>query len=161
VLLTETFNSALVQSAPKKKKIKADMIALKYSDKRATIISELHGFSDRLAEVIYPQVRIHFDSNHREIAYTPTRFDDDLESHLEPMLAAVPPIESSRGGKGIKPTDFAAVLNVGWTALLTRLPELRVATEENTERAKLEVLHGLLLKAVELSEIRRQWENAR
>ncbi len=59
------------------------------------------------------------------------------------------------------PTDFRAILNVGWIALLCKLDEFEIDTGGEPDYlihgAKAEALHSLLLKALELSEIRRQW----
>jgi hypothetical protein len=52
-------------------------------------------------------------------------------------------------------------LNVGWIVLLVELRDLRVRPSGDgkfgSDRA--ESLHSLLLKAVELSEVRRLWDN--
>jgi hypothetical protein len=94
--------------------------------------------------------------------YTASKFDDDLTKHLEAMLVAIPPVEDRVTGTSPVPTEFASILNVGWVVLLTKLGDLRVKTQASDALGyeKLERLHGLILKAVELSEARRQWEGA-
>ncbi len=92
--------------------------------------------------------------------YTVDKYDKDLAAHIRPMLLAIPPIES-----GVKLTErqaaaFASILNVGWAVLLTKLGDLQVRVGDDPLQAeRLEKLHGLLLKAVELSEARRAWES--
>jgi hypothetical protein len=54
---------------------------------------------------------------------------------------------------------FPSILNIGWAALLTKHSELRikVSPSRNEDYQKLEQIHRLLLKAVELSEAFRVW----
>jgi hypothetical protein len=51
-------------------------------------------------------------------------------------------------------------LNVGWAALLTRLDRMAKPKGPFVDlvSGKMEQLHELLLRAVELSEARRVWE---
>ena len=60
----------------------------------------------------------------------------------------------------MKPTEFSTIINIGWAVLLSKLSELRVRTgDDPIGSEKMEKLHGLLLKAVELSEARRLWNS--
>lgn len=93
--------------------------------------------------------------------YTPQRFHQDLSVHLKPLLSAVPPVETGTDLNDVKAVDFATILNVGWVTLLTQLGSLRIKTRTSDPflSEKMECLHGLLLKAVELSEARRTWSS--
>jgi hypothetical protein len=56
---------------------------------------------------------------------------------------------------------LAGILNVGWAALLAKLgdfPEVTVPPGADADALKMEKLHELLLKAVELSDARLTWE---
>jgi hypothetical protein len=56
---------------------------------------------------------------------------------------------------------LAGILNVGWAALLAKLgdlPDAAVPPGADPIAQKMEKLHELLLKAVELSDARLTWE---
>ena len=85
---------------------------------------------------------------------------EDLSDHLESLTYLVPPIEHRKAGS-VRATSLAGILNVGWAALLTQLDKMPVAVGASSGDAmsvKMEKLHELLLKAVELSEARVVWE---
>lgn len=158
--LTEDFNSSLLVATPDKNQIFLDLYAT-YSDTEvAAVLSELHDFIPSIVDQIYVRVDDHLQTNAADAIYSVSRFNDDLTKHLEAMLVAIPPIEDRVQGALPLPTEFASILNVGWVVLLTKLRELRVKTRsaDALSYEKLERLHGLILKAVELSEARRQWE---
>lgn len=164
VALSEDFNSPLLAKTPSADEVFKDALsgALRrvYDRQTAAVVAELHSSIGALTQYIYPQAEQYLRSSAPKLIYTPANFAADLKHHLAPMLAAIPPVERRVGRSKQGPTDFASILNVGWVTLLTKLGKLRVATENDTERDRLESLHGLLLKAVELSEIRREWEAA-
>ena len=64
-----------------------------------------------------------------------------------------------------KPAEFVSILNVGWIALLCRIEDFDANVSDTPKHlrggARSEKLHDLLLKAVELSEARRKWQNTR
>lgn len=156
--LTDDFNSVLVSRVTDSSLIYADVKARSGDDVLAHVLAELHTFLPSTTSMIYDLVRSYLNTNAPLAIYTPAKYNDDLEVHLEPMLLAIPPIETGVKLEERQPTDFASILNVGWAVLLTKLGELKVRTDRDPFGSqKLERLHGLLLKAVELSEARRIW----
>jgi hypothetical protein len=75
------------------------------------------------------------------------------------ISALVPPIEY-RDADGLHAAQLSSILNVGWAALLTRLDQMKNAKGAlgDPTASKMEQLHELLLRAVELSEAKRLWE---
>jgi hypothetical protein len=157
--LDETFNSGILIPAPTTADIFNDARGGGADDGAAAIMSELHGSMSHLVPIIYSQARDHLIRTAPQAIYDSNQYDDDLTRHLKPMLAVIPPIESLVGGKTV-PTDFASILNVGWVTLLTKLDEFRIVTDGNGTWERMEALHSLLEKAVELSEVKRLWESA-
>jgi hypothetical protein len=157
--LDETINSGILIPTPATADIFNDLRGGGADDGTAAIMSELHASMPLLVPIIYTQARDHLTATAPQTIYTSKQFDADLASHLKPMLAVIPPIESLVGLKTI-PTDFSSILNVGWATLLTKLDEFRIVTDENREWERMEALHSLLEKAVELSEVKRLWESA-
>jgi hypothetical protein len=157
--LVETFNSGILIPTPTTAEIWNDVRGTGADDATAAIMSELHGSMPHLLSIIYTQARSHLIATAPIAIYTVEQYDADLTSHLKPMLAAIPPIESA-SGDGTVPTDFASILNVGWATLLTKLDDFRIATDGNDYWERMEALHNLLEKAVELSEVKRLWESA-
>jgi hypothetical protein len=115
-----------------------------------------------IAQATYGSVRDYLDQNKPNLIYTAANYESDLANHLPALLAAIPPIENGLEIGQRAPCDFATIINVGWVALLTKLDQLKVRTtpDDLLGAEKVERLHDLLLKAVELSETRREWENA-
>jgi len=157
--ITEDFNSSLLVHPPSADHVYDDF--LKHSANRsvAAVIAELNSSMIRAAACIYDSLDAYLKNKCPEIIYKPANLDADLDCHLDALLAAIPPIESGSNLEDREPASFAAILNVGWAALLTKLPDLRVKVSEPAAVHKLERLHGLLLKAVELSEARRAWKS--
>ncbi|MCA9131111.1 MAG: hypothetical protein KDB22_28700 [Planctomycetales bacterium] len=126
----------------------------------AAIAVELVPLIQTIAGDIRAEARAILEASNPEMIYQPAHLKDDLNHHLEAICALIPPIEH-RGPDGAEPSTLAGVLNVGWAALLCKLQEFpdtsRPAGYDETA-AKMEKLQELLLKAVELSEARRQWE---
>ena len=158
-LLTPEFNSASLMRTPEKIRIIADaMINHDVTKAEAHLIAELHDSIPKVVETIYSNVHSHLESVCPDAIYKPSDFDADLNSFLMPMLSAIPPIEMGARLEDRRPTDFSTILNVGWVTLLTKLDELKVRSERKDRRTeKLEKLHQILLKAVELSEAKRRW----
>lgn len=156
--LDETFNSGILIATPSKSDIWSDVRAGGATDYAAAILSELHESAELLIPIIYKQAREHLLAVAPATIYTPQTYDEDLGSHLKPMLAAVPPIESAQGANLVA-ARFSSILNVGWVTLLTKFDEFRIADEGQGNWERMEVLHSLLEKAVELSEVKRLWES--
>jgi hypothetical protein len=98
------------------------------------------------------------------LAYTPKMFSSDLRKFSGDLREAIPPIESGLSLEARTPATLAAILNVGWMAIIADLPRVKIkvnAPAHLQDGAKAERVHGLLLKAIELCEIRRQWEKAK
>ena len=161
--LQEDFNSPLVGDEMDVEAIYASLTRpAEYDKDEAKVIAELHALAPEWERDIYAAARRHIQAVDRELIYTPKQFDLDLKNYLAPMMAAVPPVEIGSDLDHKTPADFSSILNVGWVALLTKLKDLRVRTRQPDPVGvdKLERLHTLLLKAVELSEVRRRWEQA-
>jgi hypothetical protein len=95
-----------------------------------------------------------------DLEYLPTQYAADLKMHLRSFLYAIPPFETDGDLRTRKPTEFASILNVGWFIAAFRLDELKIRAPDGPDRkGKLLVaLDQLVMKAIELSELRRQWE---
>jgi hypothetical protein len=160
--LIAEINSALIVAAPTETEIMQDMIDDGHSREESAAIAALHGSMARIAQATYGSVRTYLRGNTSRLIYTVSMYDTDLRNHLPALLAAIPPIENGLDIHRRTPCDFAAIINVGWVVLLTKLNDLRVRAKPDDQLGseKVERLHDLLLKAVELAEVRREWENA-
>jgi hypothetical protein len=131
-----------------------------YGEVQAAICVELIELFDIMAPAIFSVARDYLTKLSPHLVYTPSQLATDVQLHLKPLRRLIPPIEYSEANSW-KPTSLATILNVGWIALLDlcdehsgstlAIPPLETASE-------MEQLHELLLKAVELSEARRLWE---
>ena len=160
--LTATINSSLIVAAPSEADIVQDMLDDGHSPEESAVIAALHGSMVPIAQATYGSVRDYLNQNNPNLIYTAANYEHDLTDHLPALLAAIPPIENGLEIAQRTPCDFATIINVGWVALLTKLDQLKVRTtpDDLLGAEKVERLHDLLLKAVELSEARREWENA-
>jgi hypothetical protein len=128
----------------------------------AAIAVELVPLIDVLADDIYAEAKRLLSASNPEMIYHPQNLREDLTHHLDAICALIPPIEH-RGPAGAEASTLAGVLNVGWAALLCKLDQFPVTGRPagyDETAAKMEKLQELLLKAVELSEARRRWEEA-
>lgn len=156
--LHDDFNSVLMIRTPSSDDIYQDKLKIPKEKEVAAILAEMHGSISKAVPVIYDTVRDYLLKNASDAIYTVQQYKNDLATHLEPILSAIPPLEVGNTLDSKRPAEFASILNVGWSMLLTKLPELRVKVDDDAfDSKKLECLHGLLLKAVELSEARRDW----
>lgn len=160
------FNSVLMPDLPGSRVLFDAFIKRKLSSELSAVLAELPSVISQLGPLIGEAVVQEFrtDKKKTPLLYTVDHFEEDLATHLSALLSAIPPIEVGDKLSDRLPTDFATILNVGWVALLCKIDDLYIDTsgvsDHLTHGAKAEVLHGLLLKAVELSEIRRQWREA-
>jgi hypothetical protein len=138
------------------------MMADGHSKEESAVIAVLHGSMGPIAQATYGSVRDYLTPNNPDLLYTASRYENDLKNHLPALLSAIPPIENGLDIGQRTPCDFATIINVGWVVLLTKMDQLKVRTSSNGALGaeKVERLHDLLLKAVELSEARREWESA-
>ena len=162
--LKEDFNSALIPELPDSTDLFNEYRDQNIKPELAAILSELPPVIEVLGPIISDSVAQYFErhKNYKKYLYKTGDFRRDLNVHLGQLLNAVPPFESGRVLKSRRPTTLPTILNVGWMALLCKLEDFHVDTRSEPEHlidgARAETLHRLLLKAVELSEIRRQWE---
>ncbi len=162
IKLTPAINSSLIVAAPSEAEIVRDMTMDGQPPEESAVIAALHGSMEPIARATYESVRDYLDQNSPNLIYTASTYANDLTNHLPALLAAIPPIENGLDINQRTPCDFATIINVGWVVLLAKMHQLRVRTssEDAIGAEKVERLHDLLLKAVELSEARREWENA-
>ena len=161
--LTVKFNSELV-STPSSDELFTELSKNKdYTKTAAAIIAELNTSISEVVEVIYQNVRDYIQKNVPKSLYSAEIYRKDMKDHFEGMLNAIPPIESGNSLSERKSANFSSILNIGWAVLLTKLPELKLRTDEMEDfgAEKLERLHDLLLKAVELSEAKIIWEEVK
>lgn len=126
----------------------------------AAIAVELAPLIEIIAPDIYAEAKRLLIQSNPEMVYYSQNLRDDLSHHLDAICALIPPIEH-RGPDGTQASTLAGVLNVGWAALLCKLDEFPATScphGYDETAAKMEKLQELLLKAVELSEARQQWE---
>ena len=159
----ESFNSPLLPEKLTPDQIYLHALGARYSLDHAAIVAELSPEIEAFGRKIYQEVFKHLSAKHPNIIYTPVDFSYDLECYLEPLLKAIPPIETGIKLDSRDHARFVSILNVGWIALLCHLDNFDVDTSDAPSHlvhgAKAETMHGLLLKAVELSEMKRQWDD--
>ena len=126
----------------------------------SAVCVELIPYFQKIAGPIFDAAQQYLEIECSELIYTPETLDFDLDTHLDLLCNLVPPIEY-RDADQVQPASLASILNVGWAALLTRIdqiPETKTGYGDQDAK-KMEKLHELLLKAVELSEARLLWRN--
>jgi hypothetical protein len=156
--LTETVNSLHVPVCPPADQLFRELRRT-HGVGIAAICVELVPYLEVVAHSIYAETEAYLQKVASELLYRPEHLALDLDRHLELIRVLVPPIEYRDAG-GLHPVSLAAILNVGWAALLTRLDRMDKPRGAllDPSAAKMEQLHELLLRAVELSEARRLWE---
>jgi hypothetical protein len=128
-------------------------------------VSIYHRYSDlsRYFISILPQIRGFAVCIGREcmskFEYKSCNLDLDLDTHLEDFLQAIPPYETRGDLRYRQPTDLVSILNVGWFIAAFRLQSLNIRVDDGPliSGQLLVRLDQLILKAIELSEIRRDW----
>jgi hypothetical protein len=134
-----------------------------YTDLTSAVITESIPYVKAIYPYIFDTVSDYLKKECPALIYTPEKLELDLQTHLEALCYLIPPIECKDANTGeIKPVELASVLNVGWAALLTRLDKISVqkGLVGSEITWKMERLHSLLIKAVELAEARRAWDEA-
>ncbi|WLC16655.1 hypothetical protein [Bradyrhizobium diazoefficiens] len=140
--------------------------AIRSEDALLTEIEEHEEYIDlsrRLVRAlpIIRDIAVEFARTHaKDLEYPPSRYSADLDVHLESFIHAIPPFETDGDLQARKPTELASILNVGWFIAAFRLEQLRIRASAGVDKSGmlLIALDQLILKAIELSEIRRQWE---
>lgn len=130
-----------------------------YGSTDAAICVELVPYMKKIAPTIFEKAADLVAFLDADLPYTPPHFEADLGRHLALLVKLVPPIEYREGGT-TKAATLASILNVGWAALLRELDKMPDIGNSSTGtiQAKMERLHQLLLKGVELSEAKRRWD---
>ena len=161
--LTITINNALIPVETGTERIYDDIRAGGDPERGLTacaaaeLVVEMRGLRPDIYKFAFDRIA----SIDRELIYSPERFARDLKEHVPAMVYAIPPIESYNKMTGkMMPVDFVSILNIGWVVLLTKLEELKIGEAKIPRDRRVEVLQGLISKAVELSEARRVWEAA-
>lgn len=159
--VVDDVNSPGVPRCPDADKLFNDIVP-KLKELDAAICSELVELIESMGSLIYAEARKFIQSTCPELLYAPTQLETDLTNHLDDLCDLIPPIET-RHGETLRPTSLYTILNVGWAALLTRLDKIAGPQERANDdpAGKMERLHELLLKATELSEARRLWEETK
>jgi hypothetical protein len=95
-----------------------------------------------------------------DLGYSPEQMQLDLASHLESFLNAIPPFETMNDLRDRKPTELTSILNVGWFIAALAMDKLNInVAGPRKEGPMLVSLDQLILKAIELSEVRRDWNS--
>lgn len=152
-------NSALLKSTASRLEIEGEVATNSTDGELPKICAGLHAIFPGILPQIYQATETHLRRMSPTAIYTPRQFDADLQEHLGPLLAAIPAIETGSDIVNTKPTSLVSILNVGWTVLLTKIESLQVRVgSDDLNAERLEKLHDLLLKAIELSEAKRRWQ---
>ncbi len=156
--ITETVNSAHVPLCPPADQLFVELGRL-YAPLVAAICVELVPYLEAIADTVFDKTAAYVRKLSAHLVYQPSQLAFDLDNHLDLICALVPPIEY-RDSTGLHAASLASILNVGWAALLTRIDEMEKPRDFIFDPAtgKMEQLHELLLRGVELSEARRVWE---
>jgi hypothetical protein len=90
-----------------------------------------------------------------KLIYSPSRFKDDLSRYSDDLvLFGIPPVVAPPGQSVV---GLATIFNVAQMVALERLEEFRPG-EARPEKERM--LDDLVLKAVELAEVQRKWQEA-
>ncbi len=156
--IEEDINSPHVERLPDHDTLFSDL-KTKYGTEHAAICVAMLTIAEPMGDALFTAAEVVLKRDSAAMLYAPNRLRADLEDHLEPLCALIPPIER-RDGATVEATSLAGSLNVGWAALLTRLDRIKVdiAPNGDPDTPKMEKLHELLLKGVELAEARMTWD---
>lgn len=157
--LTADLNSPHLKTLPSPDDLYIEL-KQRYGLEVAAICVALMPFAETIAPLVYAEAEKVVRAVKPGMVYKASQLQEDLAHHLEPLRHLVPPIER-RKPEMVQATSLAGILNVGWAGLLTQLDKIPVpagVAAGNELTVKMEKLHELLLKAVELSEARMVWE---
>ncbi|MFA6178044.1 MAG: hypothetical protein WC696_00350 [Candidatus Methylopumilus sp.] len=139
------------------------VLQINYDVLPSSVMTEAIQYVTEIYPYIFKTVGDYLKVECPDLIYTPEKLDFDLTNHLEALCHLIPPIEFKEAQTGeIKPVVLSSILNVGWVALLTKLDQISVQPGQvgSIHTWQMERLHSLLIKAVELAEARRTWEEA-
>lgn len=157
--LTADLNSPHLKALPAPDDLYAEL-KLRHGPEVAAICVALLPYAEAVAPLVFAEAEKVVRAFKPDMVYDAARLREDLAEHLEPLRHLVPPIEIRKAGS-VQATSLAGILNVGWAGLLTqldRIPTPAGVTPGSELPVKMEKLHELLLKALELSEARLVWE---
>jgi len=157
--LSADLNSPHLKALPADDSLYAEL-KLRHGPQTAAICVALLPYAEAVAPLVFAEAEKVVRAFQPDMVYDAVRLREDLAEHLEPLRHLVPPIEIRKAGS-VQATSLAGILNVGWAGLLTqldRIPTPAGVTPGSELPVKMEKLHELLLKALELSEARLVWE---
>lgn len=156
--IEEDTNSPHVARLPNDDQLYISLKA-KHGPEHAAICVALLKVAEPVARALFDEAETVLGRDSAAMLYGAERLEADLSYHLEPLCALIPPIER-RDGATVEATSLAGNLNVGWAALLTRLERIKADAPPggDPDTPKMEKLHELLLKGVELAEARMTWD---
>lgn len=165
VALTMNINSAALEICPADPdQLYNEIVASsRYDSETAAILTEVIAYVRSVYSHIFSTTKSYLETNCPKLVYTPQRYNFDLSSHLDALCNLIPPIEyKDQASQSTAAADLATALNVGWVALLTKLDKISVQKGQYGSDItwKMERLHSLLIKAVELAEAKRSWDEA-
>lgn len=136
-------------------------LRVKHGPRNAAICVAMLEVAEKLADALFAEAETVLRRIKPELIYAPEDLAFDLDQHLEPLCDLIPPIER-RQGDAMEAAPLSANLNVGWAALLARLDRIAATIPQgcDPDTFKMEKLHELLLKGVELAEARMTWDEA-
>jgi hypothetical protein len=95
-------------------------------------------------------------------AYTATQFEEDCSELTRLLINYIPPGERGPYGRAV-PVALASIINAGWHVFLCDFETFRErlpAGDSGARSAAKTKLHELILKALEISEMKTAWDEA-
>ena len=134
----EDFNSIFMLELPHADNLYKEFKNRKLEDAHAAVLAELPGIIIHQGPLICEAILEGFlkDTAKADEIYTVDQYKIDLETHLASLLQAIPPIETGVKLAEKQPSDFAAILNVGWVALLCKLDEFEIDTGDEPDHLR-------------------------
>jgi hypothetical protein len=158
--IEEDTNSPNVPNLPADDVLYADL-RIKHGAETAAVCVALLSIAEDIANALYDEAEVVLRRDNPLMLYTPDHLEADLSYYLEPLCDLIPAIERP-GENAVEAASLACNLNVGWAALLSRLDRIRGSGgpvgRGDPDTPKMEKLHELLLKGVELAEARMMWD---
>lgn len=67
-----------------------------------------------------------------EFEYSPARYNEDLRNHLQLILNAIPPFETTGELRKREPTDLMSILNIGWFVAAFKMHDLKITSSDGS-----------------------------
>jgi hypothetical protein len=159
VTISEDINSPNIPYCPQGDDLFKEL-SIDYDQTDSAICTELVPYIQSLGPAIFKAATDYLVKTCPQLIYSPDRLEADLGDPFEMLSYLVPPIEATVGDS-VSPLGLASILNIGWAALLTKLDTIpdKGGPPEKSDARRSDQLHQLLLKAVELSEASRLWND--